>query len=185
MLTPRPEARLACLVLGLGSLYLPNTPAASAWLRGQLEIYPPVALEHGTAVAIVVLGADRRRDAPEYGGDTIGGFGLERLRYAAWLHKKTGLPVLVSGDGSTQDEVVPEAIPFPIISLKPSRRVYAFGASGRLPARQTLRSKFNREDGSGRAVLSAAPGRRGCRSGCWTGRCAQVAFAPRADRHRG
>ncbi len=56
----------------------------------------------------MVLGAQRRRDASEYGADTLGGWGLERLRYAAWLQKKTGLPVLASG-GSVNEEQVPEA----------------------------------------------------------------------------
>jgi uncharacterized SAM-binding protein YcdF (DUF218 family) len=101
------QARLPLLVLGLASLYLSSIAATAVWLRGKLEIYPPVSLEHAAAEAIVVLGADRRR-AVEYGGDTIGGLGLERLRYAAWLHKKTGLPVLASG-GSTRGEAVPEA----------------------------------------------------------------------------
>ena len=97
------------LVLGLASLYLSSIPVASDWLRDRLEIYPPVALEHVAAEAIVVLGADRRSDAPEYGGrDTINRLGLERLRYAAWLAKKTGLPVMASG-GSVQDGRVPEA----------------------------------------------------------------------------
>jgi uncharacterized SAM-binding protein YcdF (DUF218 family) len=100
--------RAVFLVLGLGSLYLSSIPVTAGWLRSQLEIYPPVALEHLAAEAIVVLGADRRHDAPEYGGDTIGGLGLERLRYAAWLQKKTGLPVLASG-GSPQGEKIPEA----------------------------------------------------------------------------
>ena len=97
------------LVLGLATLYLSSIPAASDWLLGRLETDPPVALEHVAAEAIVVLGADRRRNAPEYGGgDTINRLGLERLRYAAWLAKKTGLPVMASG-GSVREGRVPEA----------------------------------------------------------------------------
>lgn len=105
---PSPKLRHACLILGLGSLYVSSLSVTSGWLRSQLETYPPVALEHIAAEAIVVLGADRRHDAPEYGGDTIAGLGLERLRYAATLQKQTGLPVLVSG-GSVGDEPVSEA----------------------------------------------------------------------------
>jgi len=108
LLFQQSSLRWVFLVLGLGSLYLSSIPATSVWLRSQLEIYPPVALEHSAAEAIVVLGADRRRGAREFGGDTIGGLGLERLRYTAWLHKKTGLPVLASG-GSVGGEAVPEA----------------------------------------------------------------------------
>ncbi|MDP1636277.1 MAG: YdcF family protein, partial [Gallionellaceae bacterium] len=35
--------------------------------------------------------------APEYGGDTVGGSTLERLRFGARLHRETGKPVLVTG----------------------------------------------------------------------------------------
>ena len=59
------------------------------------------------AGAIVVLGGGRRYDAREYGGDTINGHTLERLRYGARLHGVTGLPLLVSG-GSVYGETVPE-----------------------------------------------------------------------------
>lgn len=59
--------------------------------------------------AIVVLGSDRYSDAPEYDGkDTASAFGLERLRYAAYLQHKTGLPILVSG-GSANGEEIAEA----------------------------------------------------------------------------
>lgn len=108
LLSRRPRIRMLFLSLALLSLYLASIPATSLWLRGWLETSPPFAAEPGSAEAIVVLGADRRRDAPEYGGDTLGGLGLERLRYAAKLHRQTGLPVAVSG-GSVDGEPVPEA----------------------------------------------------------------------------
>jgi uncharacterized SAM-binding protein YcdF (DUF218 family) len=48
--------------------------------------------------AIVVLGNGRYAEAPEYDmQDTVSAPGLERLRYAAYLQRKTGLPILVSG----------------------------------------------------------------------------------------
>jgi uncharacterized SAM-binding protein YcdF (DUF218 family) len=59
------------------------------------------------AGAIVVLGGGRT-DAPEYGGDTVSGAALERLRYAARLHKLSRLPLLVAG-GSVVGEPVAEA----------------------------------------------------------------------------
>lgn len=108
-LVPRQKVRMSLFVFGLASLYLSSTPAVSNWLRMQLEVAPPVALQHHAAEAIVVLGADRRREAVEFGGgDTIARLGLERLRYAAWLQKKTGLPLLASG-GSVEPGQVPEA----------------------------------------------------------------------------
>ncbi len=58
--------------------------------------------------AIVVLGDGRYSDAPEYGGDTVGPTDLMRLRYAARLQRRTGLPLLVSG-GSPGGQSVSEA----------------------------------------------------------------------------
>lgn len=49
------------------------------------------------AQGIVVLSGGTRRYAAEYRGPTVGALTLERLRYAARLARKTGLPVLVSG----------------------------------------------------------------------------------------
>ena len=59
--------------------------------------------------AIVILGAGRYTEAPEYGSnDSVSSLTLERLRYGAHLHRLTGLPILVSG-GSPYGEPVPEA----------------------------------------------------------------------------
>jgi uncharacterized SAM-binding protein YcdF (DUF218 family) len=49
------------------------------------------------AQAIVVLGGGLSREAPEYGGDTVGEASLVRLRYAAKLQRESGLPLLVTG----------------------------------------------------------------------------------------
>jgi len=60
------------------------------------------------AQAIVILGGGIRRDAPEYGGDTLGILTLERVRYGAHVARMTGLPVLVSGGAVLGG--VPEAL---------------------------------------------------------------------------
>ncbi len=57
----------------------------------------PAEIRDAPAQAIVVLSAERYRNAPEYGVDTVGNHTLVRIRYAAFLHRETGLPVLVSG----------------------------------------------------------------------------------------
>lgn len=44
-----------------------------------------------------MLGQGRYLDAPEYGGDTVSAFALERLRYAARLQLATGLPLAAVG----------------------------------------------------------------------------------------
>jgi len=57
----------------------------------------------------VVLGSGRYTEAPEYDlDDTVSALGLERLRYAALLQRKTGLPILVSG-GAPGGESTAEA----------------------------------------------------------------------------
>jgi len=54
--------------------------------------------------AIIVQSAMRYRSAPEYGGDTVDGVSLERLRYAAHVARKADLPVLVSSGRHRDDE---------------------------------------------------------------------------------
>ena len=108
LLSRRPGSRRLFLILGLVSLYLCSIPVTSNWLMGRLEVFPPVSLEKIAAEAIVVLGSDRHREAKEYGGDTMNGSGLERLRYAARLGKTTGLPILTSGGLARQDDETPE-----------------------------------------------------------------------------
>lgn len=50
------------------------------------------------AQAIVVLGGGLAIAPPEYMGvDTVNSRTLDRVRYAAWLHRQTGLPILASG----------------------------------------------------------------------------------------
>jgi len=50
-----------------------------------------------SAQAIVILGGGIRREALEYGGDTLGRLTLDRVRYGARVARMTGLPVLVTG----------------------------------------------------------------------------------------
>jgi uncharacterized SAM-binding protein YcdF (DUF218 family) len=47
--------------------------------------------------AIVVLGGGSYVNAPEYEADTVAMATLERLRYGAYLQRRTGKPILVSG----------------------------------------------------------------------------------------
>ncbi len=71
------------------------------WLMAPLQKYPALtdeALQNTQAGAIVVLAGGRYTQAQEYGGvDTVGDSTLIRVRYGAYLHHKTGLPVVVSG----------------------------------------------------------------------------------------
>ncbi len=91
---------LALLWVGVVIGYVVSTPFFAQALTGSLETYPPlsaVKLTKSPAQAIVTLAGDRYSAAPEYLGDTVGTSTLVRLRYAAYLHRLTGLPILVSG----------------------------------------------------------------------------------------
>jgi uncharacterized SAM-binding protein YcdF (DUF218 family) len=97
-LLPWQRIKLALLWLTFISIYLLSSGWVAGWLEKSLEIAPPLSLKHLPAAdAIVVLGGGRHIDMPEYGGDTVNEITLERLRYAAYLYKAAGLPILVSG----------------------------------------------------------------------------------------
>ncbi|WP_420474421.1 YdcF family protein [Noviherbaspirillum sp. ST9] len=89
-------AALYVLCTGFGATAL-VTP-----LEGRTR--PFTGAKDSGAQAIVVLAAGRVEDAPEYGGDEQPDYiALARLRYAARLHRATGLPILVSGGNGTED----------------------------------------------------------------------------------
>lgn len=93
------------LVVGVALI----TPVSVGWMLEALEPRVPLQSEQlADAEAIVILGGGRTSDAPEYGGDTVNRFTLERLRYGARLARRSGLPVLVSGGAPGGD--IPEAI---------------------------------------------------------------------------
>lgn len=116
------------LVLSAVALVALSLPLTGHWLMSGLQnsVKPPelvpmaakgpqaslYVLKDGQKdppMAIVVLGHGRTSAAPEYDfQDTVSASGLERLRYAALLQRKTGLPILVSG-GAPGGETTAEA----------------------------------------------------------------------------
>jgi uncharacterized SAM-binding protein YcdF (DUF218 family) len=99
LLRRRPALARTCLIAGVGSLWLFSTPIVSDGITRLVERYPALDLQLATnAQAIVILGGGgQRRLAPEYAGPAAEPLMLERLSYGAYLSKKTGLPVLVTG----------------------------------------------------------------------------------------
>jgi|SRR5215471_12631699 len=96
------------LAVGGGALVL-SVPLVANALVDRLQIFPALgaaeidAAANGPPAAIVILAAGRRRYAPEFGGESLDAFSLERTRYGADLARQTGLPVLVSGGLGTKD----------------------------------------------------------------------------------
>ncbi|MFL9925742.1 YdcF family protein [Herbaspirillum lusitanum] len=99
--------------LSLALLLVLSTRVGSLWLVRPLETsHAPLTgsaaeISQG-AQAIVVLGGGRLSNAPEFGSsDQPSAATLARLEYAAYLHRATGLPLLVTGgkpDGSRESE---------------------------------------------------------------------------------
>lgn len=100
------------------TLLILSMPKTAGHLTQQVE--PPSAIKatqlkslknnKKTNRAIVVLSEGRISISPEYGNiDTVSAHTLQRIQYASWLHKKTNLPVLLSG-GSRLGEATSEAV---------------------------------------------------------------------------
>lgn len=83
---------------GVALLLLISIPAVAVALQRLVGDAPPLDFERAkSAQAMVILGGGTRRNAVEYGGDTLGRLTLERVRYGARVARLTGLPVLVTG----------------------------------------------------------------------------------------
>lgn len=103
-----PRTGWTLLTLGLVTLYLLSIPPAQTLLSIGLEDHPvPTVEEASQADAIVVLGGGRETDAPQWSGrDVVAEAPLARLAEAARWHRRTGLPLLLTGgmNGETDTE---------------------------------------------------------------------------------
>ena len=87
------------IVASFALLWLVSTPVLTILMLEVLGWPAPadVRPDNG-AQAIVVLAGGVYPHAPEYGGaDTVNSRTLDRVRYAAYLHRQTGLPILAAG----------------------------------------------------------------------------------------
>ncbi len=95
------------LYFGVLTLLLFCFPPFSNAIFKSLERYPaiepPAMVKHEKA--IVVLSAGSHPEAKEFGKAIDGAAALERNHYAAFLHKQTGLPILVSGGYVASSEI--------------------------------------------------------------------------------
>ncbi len=85
-------------------LVVVSAPVTGGLLRRALTDIEPLFPRQGERqdAAIVILGAEGKT-ALELGGETVGRRTLERLRYGARLHRRLGLPVLVTGGAPNPD----------------------------------------------------------------------------------
>lgn len=97
LLARRPRAGAGLCAFALIALYALSTRLVAVALLQSLEPAYRDPAAAGAAGAIVVLGAGTYFDAPEFGADTVNAAALERLRYAAHLHRVTRVPILASG----------------------------------------------------------------------------------------
>jgi uncharacterized SAM-binding protein YcdF (DUF218 family) len=97
LLRCKPGLGKAMVVTALALLYLLSIPLVADALLRTMEPAPSRNSLDKDIQAIVVLGGGTYYNAPEYHGDTVGRFSLERVRYAAWLHQQTGKPILATG----------------------------------------------------------------------------------------
>ncbi len=99
------------LVLSFISLIAFSLPIVKLGLFSMLETYPPLSktqLARPSAQAIVILGGGLSPQTPEYDyKDSINSYSLERVFYGAYLHRQTGLPILVTG-GQVFNHFTPE-----------------------------------------------------------------------------
>jgi uncharacterized SAM-binding protein YcdF (DUF218 family) len=135
----------ALQVFALLWLWSFSTPVVANLLLRSLQTYPalPATGELPAADAIVVLSAESDRAGSEFGGPVAGPMTMQRVRYAAALQKRTGLPLLVSGGVPGRD------LP-PLASMMAKAATREFG----VPVRwQEDRSADTRENASFSAAM--------------------------------
>ncbi|MFA5702188.1 MAG: YdcF family protein [Advenella sp.] len=97
----------ALLLFCIVALTLASMPIVAKALVKSLYDEPVLSLSQARqAQAIIVLGGGVNHDQPEFGGSSAAASTLERIRYAAYLHWETGLPIQVSGGGWPGEEPV-------------------------------------------------------------------------------
>jgi len=100
LIKSHPRIGKLAITLGLSSLYFFATPIGTTLLMAELESVSPLTiaeLPNTNAQAIVILSGWQNDFTPEFGQPVSGLYALSRIRYGAFLHTHTGLPILLTG----------------------------------------------------------------------------------------
>ena len=103
----RPRLASLFVVFAVLSLWGLASPVVSNYLASTLERYPPLLPEKLGSIeadAIVILGGRQNERAAEFGEPVSAPYQLSRLRYGAFIHRKTGIPILLSGGSVSGNE---------------------------------------------------------------------------------
>ncbi len=127
----RRRAGLAVAVIGAAALYALATPFIATRLLAAIgsgvtpgDAAPAPDNPPGAPGAIVVLAAGFVDTAPRAGSPTVDAMTLERLRHGVRLHRRTGLPILVTGGPSPR-----MATPIGVLMQRTLRRDFAVEAA--------------------------------------------------------
>lgn len=100
------------LLTAILTFYALSTPVGLNWLAAKVETIPPpsaaqIAASRADVILVLLAGVERHN--PELSGaDRLSADSLERVDYALALHRRTGLPIVVSG-GSVSGDTTPVA----------------------------------------------------------------------------
>lgn len=104
----RPGLARGLMAISLLLAWLLALPVTAITLNGWLERYPPADLVQVRQTQAIVVLSGGKKPAPEYAANVLTADAAGRLRYAAWLARHTGLPLLLSGGAPLGGE--PEAL---------------------------------------------------------------------------
>ena len=96
-LKSRPKLGRLLVVATLILFYVLSIPIVAENALQILKTPTVSSSEINEVQAIVILGGGTYFDAPEYGSHTVNQYGLQRIRYGAYLHRNIGKPILVTG----------------------------------------------------------------------------------------
>ncbi|MFC3533045.1 YdcF family protein [Vogesella facilis] len=93
----RPRLARALSWGGVLLAWLLALPVTAITLNGWLERYPPATLQQVRQTQAIVVLSGGKKPAPEYAANVLAADSAARLRYGAWLVRRSGLPLLLSG----------------------------------------------------------------------------------------